>query len=123
MAKSIKPSDLSEAIAKELTIYHDNVITRVNEAGETAIKKLVKRTKATAPKLTGDYVKHISSKTETGPRGNRYIWYVKSPEHRLTHLLIKKHAHRTTPDPFLANAVNEVLPDYENAVEEAVQNG
>lgn len=123
MAKTIKPSDLSDAIAKELTIYHDNVITRMNEAGESAIKKLVKLTKSNAPKLTGDYAKHISSKREKGPRGDRFIWYVKSPEHRLTHLLIKKHAHRTTPDPFLANAVDEVLPEYENAVEEAVQNG
>ena len=123
MAKTVKPGDLAKVINEELTMYNERVTTNVNAAGEEAMKKLVKRTKATAPQLTGDYVKHISSKRETGPRGDRFIWYVKSPEHRLTHLIVKKHAHRSTPDPFLANAVDEIIPEYENAVEEAVQNG
>lgn len=123
MAKTVKPGDLAKVIEDELTIYNERVTARVNTAGEEAMKKLVQRTKATAPKLTGDYAKHISSKRETGTRGDRFIWYVKSPEHRLTHLIVKKHAHRSTPDPFLANAVDEIIPEYENAVEEAVQNG
>lgn len=123
MAKTIKPSDLSDAIAKELTTYHESILTRINEAGANAIKKLVKLTRARAPELTGDYAKNISSKREKTDRGDRFIWYVKSPEHRLTHLLVKKHAHRSTPDPFLEDSLDEVLPEYENAVEEAVKNG
>lgn len=123
MAKSIKPDGLAQAIEQQLTIYAKDVTEKVDKAGEAAMKELVQRTKATAPKLTGDYRRHISSKKEEGPRGTRYIWYVKSPEHRLTHLITKTHAHRSTADPFLQNAVDEVIPAYEQAVEEVIQNG
>ena len=123
MANSVKPDGLAKAIEQQLTIYHKDVTEKVDAAGEAAMKQLVQRTKATAPKLTGDYAKAITSKKEKGPRGNKYTWYVKSPEHRLTHLIIKTHAHRSTADPFLQNAVDEVIPAYEQAVEEAVKNG
>ena len=127
MAKTIKPSDLGNAIAEELTIYHKDVVERVNQAGETAVKALVKKTKATAPKLTGDFRKRITSSVLPGKRGDRrFVWHVKAPDHRLTHLLVhghaKKNGGRTKGDPFLKNAIDEVLPQYENAVEEAVKN-
>ena len=55
----------------------------------------------------------------------RYIWYVKAPDHRLTHLLVHGHATRnggrTKANPFLKNALDDVLPEYERAVEEAVK--
>ena len=126
MAKTIKPSDLGAAISQELTIYHENIVERVNRAGETAVKELVKKTKATAPKLTGSYRKHITSSVFPDTRGHkRYIWHVKAPDHRLTHLLVHGHATknggRTKADPFLKNAVDEVLPEFENAVEEALK--
>lgn len=126
MAKTIKPSDLDKALAKELTLYNKNIIERVNNAGETAVKKLVEKTKATAPKLTGDYRKRITSSAVPGAGGsNRYVWHVKAPDHRVTHLIVhghaKKNGGRTRGNPFLKNAVDEVLPQYENAVEEAIK--
>jgi hypothetical protein len=42
MAKTIKPSDLGKAIVEQLTLYHEDVVEKVNEAGEKAVKALVK---------------------------------------------------------------------------------
>lgn len=124
---TIKPGDLGDAIAKTLTIYHDQVVTGIDEAGEEAMKKLVKKTKATAPVgVRGSFKKSITSTRQKGPRGDKFIWHVKAPDHRLTHLLVHGHAKvnggRTRADPFLHRALDDVLPDYEKAVEEAVKN-
>lgn len=129
MAKTIEPSDLGKAIERELTTYHQDVIDRVNLAGEDAVKALVKKTKATAPKKSGDYRKAISYKTEISKASGdkSYIWGAKAPHSRLTHLLVKGHAKvnggRVPGDPFLENALAEILPAYENEVQEAVKNG
>ena len=84
MAKSIKPTDLSEAIQQELTIYHEGVIERVNAAGKTAIAKLKKLTKASAPVASGSFRKNIATKEETNPATGMksHIWYVKPPRLR-----------------------------------------
>ena len=127
MAKqTIKPGDLSKAIEQQLTVYHEDIVKRVNAQSEAAVKSLVEKTKATAPKRTGDYRKNIASKLlEEKPRGNTYVWYVKSPLHRLTHLLVHGHetvnGERTKADPFLNNALDTVLPEYEKNVEEAIK--
>lgn len=128
MAKTVKSTDLGKAIEQELTNYHLNVINRVNLAGEKAVKALVKKTKATAPKKSGDFRKALTYKAEKNPTTGdvRFIWGAKAPHHRLTHLLVKGHAKpgggRVEGDPFLTNALAEVLPDYENEVEEAIKN-
>ena len=128
MAKSVKPGDLGLAISQDLRIYQENVLERLDKAGEEAMKKLVKLTKATAPvgKSNPHYKQSITSKVlEKGPRGTKRVWYVKKPDHRLTHLLVDGHATknggRTKANPFLQNAVDAVLPEYEKAVEEAVK--
>lgn len=127
MSKAIKPSDLGAAIAEELTVYHEDVTNAVDAAGERAIKKLVKLTKASAPVgARGDFKKSIASKLlKKSNRGNTFVWYVKAPNHRLTHLLVHGHAKvnggRTKGDPFLKNALDEVLPEYEKEVKEALK--
>ena len=129
MAKTIKPEDLSKAIGEELTIYHRSVVERLNEAGREAVDKLRKLTKATAPKASGSFRRHIAVAEEenSGTGVKSFLWYVKPPDHRLTHLLVHGHATRsggrTKGDPFLHNALETVLPEYEDAVKEALQNG
>lgn len=127
MPKTIKPTDLGAAIAEELTTYRDGVVERVNAAGDKAIKKLVKQTKATAPKRTGSFKKNITSKEivpKTGTGMKLYVWGVKPPDLRLTHLLVHGHAKvnggRVPGDPFLQNALDQVLPEYEEDVKEAL---
>ena len=128
MSKTIKPVDLSDAIQKELTMYHKNVIERVNAAGKEAIEKLKKLSKAKAPVASGSFKKNIATKEVTNPATGMksFIWYVRPPDHRLTHLLVHGHATRnggrTKANPFLKNAVDAVLPEYEQSVKEAVQN-
>ena len=128
MGKTITPDDLSKAIEQELTTYHRNVVDRVNQAGETAAKALVKKTKATAPKSSGAFRKALTHKAvSNGASGDkRFIWGARAPHHRLTHLLVHGHAKtnggRVKGDPFLKDALDQVLPDYENAVEEAIKN-
>lgn len=126
MAKTVKPDELGKAIEAELTIYHKDVTARLNDLSSEAVKSLVKKTKSTAPVRTGSFKKNISSKVlEKSPRGDTYVWYVKPPDHRLTHLLVHGHAKqnggRVKGDPFLTNALSEVLPAYEQAVEEAIK--
>lgn len=127
MAKKIKPSELGEAIAEELTLYRQDVIDGVNAAGEAAVKSLVQKTKATAPKRTGNFRKRITWSAIPGKNGSKtFVWHVKAPGHRLTHLLVhghaKKNGGRVPGDPFLHKALDTTLPEFETAVEEALTN-
>lgn len=128
MAKSIKPSDLGKALAEQLTFYHEDIVEKLNAAGEKAIKALVKQTKATAPKRPkgGDYRKSITYTEQEMVGGDKeFTWGAKSPHHRLTHLLVNGHAKknggRVPGDPFLENALAQIMPEYEKDVEEALK--
>ena len=116
---------LGKAIEAELTLYHQGVIDRLNAAGEKAIKKLVKLTKTSAPERHGDFKRAITFKAIPQVGGDkRFIWGARAPFHRLTHLLVRGHATvnggRVPGDPFLENALETVLPEYEEDVEEAI---
>lgn len=126
---SIKPENLAGALSEVLGLYHEEVTEAINAASEDASKQLVKRTKATAPKgARGSFKKNIASKKlATSPNGDTFVWYVKAPDHRLTHLLVKGHATkdggRTRANPFLQNAMDEVIPEYTQKIEEVLRNG
>lgn len=128
MAKqTIKVTDLSKAITTELTIYHQNVTDRLDKIADASVKQLAQITRKTAPTgIRGAYKKGIASKQLVKKKtGSTYVWYVKAPNYRLTHLLVKGHVTkdggRTRADPFLKNAVDEVFPAYEAAVERTIK--
>lgn len=126
MAKTVKPEQLGAALQEELTIYHKGATDRVNAAGLKSIKKLVKLTKATAPVgKRGKYASSITSEEIDAGQGMKlYKWGAKGAESRLTHLLVKGHAAkdggRVPGSPFLQNALDIVLPEYEENIEEAL---
>lgn len=126
MAKiAISPANLDQAIKDQLLSYNSEVNRRVTESGEKAIKKLVKLTKASAPKATGSFRKNISWKMDKQTfYGSSFVWYVKKPDHRITHLLVHGHAKRNggrvKGDEFLHTALDTVLPEYENDIVEAL---
>lgn len=123
--------DLGEAIAQELTAYSKDVQDKVNKAGRKAIKEVERKTKDTAPFNARAYHQHyadqITTTTEKSRTGDEtHIWYAKGKAGRLTHLLVHGHetrdGGRTKESPFLQNALDDVLPDYEKEVEEAITN-
>lgn len=130
MAKTVKAESLADAINSELKLYSKDLTERINVKGLESVKKLVAQTKATAPR--GRRGKHYYSsisydKAKRRATGSKiYTWYVKDPEYRLTHLLVHGHqtrnGGRTKANPFLQNALNEVLPEYEKNLEEAIKN-
>ena len=126
---TITPDRLREAIEQELTVYHESVDDKLREVTRQHMTDLVKKTKATAPTgKRGTFRKQIAGDFRGLKKGRniKATWYVKAPDHRLTHLLVhghaKKNGGRTKANPFLQNALNEVLPAFEKAVEEVVKN-
>lgn len=126
---TVTPDKLKRAIEQELTIYGEEVNESLREVTRHSMAKLVSLTKKTAPRgHRGTFRRNIAGDFAGLAKSSRTIratWYVKAPEHRLTHLLVHGHATRnggrTKPDPFLANALAEVLPEYEQAVKEALK--
>ena len=130
MSNSISIDQLGEAIAKELTLYGENIITGVKKEAKSSMSRLVKQTKATAP--VGHRQKHYrdsitSKKQSEDKRSISYVWYVKGSDYRLSHLLEDGHAlrdgGRTEGTHFIEKASNPILEEYIRAVEEVINNG
>lgn len=128
----INPETLSCAVSEQLELYHKSVELKVDKCAAKAVKELVRITKDTAPYNEKHHGRHfvncIASKKEKSRIGtSTYIWYVKPPCYRLTHLLVNGHqtadGKRTKKDPFLKNACDKVLPEFEKDVIEAVKDG
>lgn len=130
MSKSISPDGLHNAIQRELTLYRDSVQKSINDAGEKNAKKLVRITRQTAPRRGNHkpFYKSIAYKArqQTATGDMEYIWYVKDPNYRLTHLLVHGHqtrdGGRTRANPFLQNALDSVLLQYEKDIKEVIEN-
>lgn len=130
MSITVGIDQLSEAIANELTLYHDNIIAGIKKEAKSHMSKLVKETKATAPvgKRSRHYKDSITSKKlSEDSRSVVQVWYVKGSDYRLSHLLEKGHATRnggrTRGTHFIQNATDPILESYVKAVEEVIKNG
>lgn len=121
---------LAEEIQRELTIYSQSVTEAIKKEAKESIQELVKQTRSTAPvgKRKKHYKSNITSrKIAENSRMVSYIWYVKEPDYRLSHLLENGHAlrngGRTQGTHFIRNASEPILERYIEKVEEAIRNG
>ena len=127
---NISIDQLGEAIKKELTLYSSDIVEGVKRETKKNMAKLVKKTKDTAPVGHRDnhYRDSISSrKSNETEQAVEYQWYVKAPDYRLSHLLENGHAKRdggrTKGTGFISKAEENILEEYEKAVEEVCKNG
>lgn len=136
----VKSTEVSAALEAQLSKYNEELNEGLADVVEMSVDRLVKLTKATAPRgKRGSFRKNIAAEKTELKRAKRgahggiqgrvlsATWYVKAPDHRLTHLIVHGHATkkggRTKANPFLHNALDTVLPEYERGVEEVIKNG
>ena len=129
--RSISPEVFDAELREILMHYALTSGERLDELTLQAVKQLVTLTKASAPRGSRD-----ASGQQSRPRfhtsiaykkmeaswfgASRFLWHVKKPNYRLTHLLAKARRlrnNRVVPgNPFLQNALDRVLKDYENSI-------
>lgn len=124
-ARKVKPSELSDSLGQVLTIYASDITSRVNAVTEDTMKRLVKETKRTAPRKTGEYRKAITFTRVKRLFGDTFVWYARGKKGRLTHLLVHGHdmvrngrvVGRVKGNSFLERALSRLIPDYLHRVE------
>lgn len=126
----VSVDQLSQAIEAELESYNRAILDEIKEETKKHMDRLVKETKDTAPvgKRRKHYKDSITSRKEFETvMGAEYIWYVKGPDYRLSHLLENGHAlrngGRTQGTHFIRIASERVIESYIQAVEEVCRNG
>lgn len=132
----IHAGEFGAAMVQALELYDKEVQEGIAQVTEKWTLELVRKTKATAPKgpRNGQFKKNITANFRDlrqakalQQRDVHGIWYVKAPDYRLTHLIVHGHATkdggRTRANPFLQNALDTVLPEYEKGIEEVLKNG
>ena len=119
--------DLATEIRRELQLYSEDIVEKIDISSERVGREAVKRLKETSPKDKGNYAKSWTMTTEKprflGP-ANRII-HVKKPHYRLTHLLEHGHAKvgggRTRKFIHIEPAEDLVVQEFMNEVEEAIK--
>ena len=131
--RDISPAVFDAELRDILMTYALQNGERVDEITKEAVKQLVALTRESAPRgsrlvrrdsdaTRPHFFTSIAYKKLTASwfGASRWLWYVKKPNSRLTHLIAKSHKtrnNRVVPgNPFLQSALDTVLRDYEEAI-------
>lgn len=122
-------NELSAEIRSQLNLYNQNIAEGVKKKTRSSMRKLVKETKAQPYKKDrGAYKAAIASrKVKENKHFLEMQWYVKAPHYRLTHLLEDGHAMkdggRFEGYGTIRKALDHIVPEFEQDVEEVIRNG
>ena len=135
---SVGPNRLGAAVSGILEGYGGDVAAAVSAAAEESARDMVGRTRRSAPRgrRHGRYASRITCKmTRESADGQTWTWYVRPPEHALSHLLEHGHGIKwrdrggrlvsgsgsTRAFGFIAGAFTEAERGFERRVREAVR--
>lgn len=127
VANKVDIGGIADAITKELSGYTKEVAEGVKAATDETAEELLQNTRADAPVRYGKYKKAMAIKKRyESDYEKRVTWYVKSPYHRLSHLLEKGHAKRgggrVKAFPHIANNEEKAKKNFEERVKGVIQN-
>ena len=130
--------DLGYEINLRLRSYGQDVAQKVEAAAAASMKRLVKATKAGAPR--GSRLKtsssemgrphlysSISSMKKKGPLNSSvFVWYVRKPNYRIVHLVENEHKSKAgriiAGRHFIKKALEQEIPKFEQEVQDIVRN-
>jgi hypothetical protein len=116
----VKIDDLSKEIAKQLSLYTEDVEAEVEEAKDDVSKESVKLLRQKSPKKSGDYAKGWSRK-----KINKDFVVYNRTAPQLTHLLEHGHVNqdggRTPGEAHIRPVEEEINQQYLDRVERAIK--
>lgn len=123
---NINIDQLADEITNIITQYGNDIIESVDKSGKNIANKAVKALKETSPKDKGDYAKGWKvTKDQEFAESPHYTIHNKT-HYQLTHLLenghVTKNGVRTRKYPHIKIVEEQVIDEYEQAVEEVIRN-
>lgn len=126
----IKIDNLYKEVAKAMTEYSEGMSTEIKKIIENVAKETNETIKNHIgfKSRTGGYIKHFKIKTVfENEYGKRMVWYVASPDYRLTHLLeyghAKRNGGRTRAYPHIKYGADFAAKNTMERIEELIRDG